>query len=143
MCVALARILGVSAGWLSGDKFIVFSLHQVSTLNHDDGTTHWTPRAPFYFMTWQGVDVERVHSPVRLSFADTVHRGHGQTMDKIIFDVYMQGCLCARVPLYVGLSKVRRRSEDILILTTEDRFCPYELCSKTVNVLYPFLVLNL
>ena len=37
--------------------------------------------------------------------------------------------------LYVGLPRVRN-SADIIILTTEDKVCPYKLRARAVNVVY-------
>ena len=75
--------------------------------------------------------------PVRLCFALTVHRSQGQTLKMVVFylrrDIFMHGCL------YVGLSRVRK-SADIMILTTEDRTCPYMVCAKAVNVVYSSLI---
>ena len=48
-------------------------------------------------------------------------------------NVFMHGCL------YLGLSRVQK-SADIIVLTTEDRICPYTLYAKAVNVVYSSLI---
>ena len=105
--------------------------HTLQVSNLKAVPTPWIPRKIFYFLSWQGVDVERARFPARLCLAVTVHRSQGQTSKRVVLylrrDVFMHGCL------YVGLSKARKTA-DIRILTTEDRICPYTLCAKAVNV---------
>ena len=84
--------------------------------------------SPHYlsFIMCQGVDVKLVQFPVHLCFALTVHRSQGQTLKMVVFylrkDVFVHGCL------YVGLSRVWK-SADIIILTTDyHRICLNFLC---------------
>lgn len=118
--VMLCRNLSVDDRLTNGTKVVLLEIKpytlKVQTL--DDASVHWLPRITFKFITWQGVAVERVQFPVRLCFAVTVHRAQGQTVDRMCFDLRRHPF--AHGHLYVGLSRVRK-SADMLILTTDDR----------------------
>ncbi|CAB1111373.1 unnamed protein product [Ectocarpus sp. CCAP 1310/34] len=83
-----------------------------------------------------GVAVKRIHFPVRLWFCLTVHRAQGQTLDKTCFDLTRHPF--AHGHLYVGLSRVRK-ADDVIILTTPDRVNDYGF-AKVNNVLYNSLL---
>lgn len=136
--VMLCRNLSIDDCLTNGTKVVVVAIQpytlQVQTLDH--GKRFWLPRIAFNFVTDQGVAVKRVQFPVRLCFCLTVHRAQGQTLDKTCFDLTRHPF--AHGHLYVGLSRVRK-SDDIIILTTSDRI-DHDGFAKVHNVVFKSLL---
>ena len=86
-------------------------------------TNSWLPA------THNGISVKIAQFPIRLYYAVSVHRSQGQTLSRVIFDMwcnpFVHGCL------YVALSRVRR-SSDIMIMSTPAKITAQGL-ARTAN----------
>ena len=90
-------------------------------VGHRKGETVFIPRIPLYDRSadypWTMI---RVQFPVRVCYAMTIHKGQGQSLDRV--GVYIAQQMFAHGQLYVALSRVKKASGLHVLLEGESNF---------------------
>ena len=116
----------LQCGLVNGTRMVVKVMH-VKVLEcevmvgHRKGETVFIPRIPLYDRSadypWTMI---RVQFPVRVCYAMTIHKGQGQSLDRV--GVYIAQQMFAHGQLYVALSRVKKASGLHVLLEGESNF---------------------
>ena len=136
--VMILKNLSVKDGLANGARGVVSKLKRRLLVIKIGNKEHCIPRIPFKF-SMHGLVVVRRQFPVRLSFAITVHKSQGQTLNKVGLD--MTTMFFAHGQTYVGLSRARNLG-DTIVLVSPERIIPSSdpPAAEVRNIVLPQLV---
>ncbi|KAM0852916.1 hypothetical protein ACQ4PT_051439 [Festuca glaucescens] len=141
--IMLLRNLSQSTGLCNGTRLIILELADrvlkavIITGSHV-GDVVYIPRIELTTKKtkWPFILLRR-QFPIRVSYAMTINKSQGQTLDSV--GLYLKTPVFSHGQLYVDVSRVTSRQSLKILIVDEDGTCG----SQTKNVVYPEMAINL